>query len=83
MTTAPPDLNSVFKVLKAMLAVAMIPLQLIELMHAIYLDIRDNIAGRYEGVSDRLWAAYDATANQLMDAAESLHLVRSQGHSVV
>ena len=82
MTTAQPDLESAFKVLEAILAVAMIPLQILELMHALYLDIRDNIVGRHEGVSDRLWAAYDEAANHLMNAAEFLQLVRSQDHSV-
>lgn len=43
MTAPSPDVSTIFEIIKALLAIVLIPLELASLLHALSMDIRDNI----------------------------------------
>lgn len=59
------------KILEVLFSIALIPLELASLLHALWMDATENF-----------WAGYDAAANHAMDIAEALGLVKSQNYSV-
>ncbi len=81
MTAPSPDVSMIFEILKAIIAIALIPLEIASFLSALSMDIRDNFTGALDGVSDGLWTKYDQTVSHIMDVAESLNLVRSEDHS--